>query len=80
MNHFSANQNGTLKLLLNGIKEHYGMHAQQEVDSTVKKVQGSGIGLDQILLVLLPLVLSLFSGQKLDLQTIINALLALIPK
>ena len=75
-----ANQSGTLKMLLKSIAYQYGRGAENQVSDAVNKVQSAGIGLVTILAALLPLVLSLFSGQKIDLQTIINAILALIPK
>ncbi len=75
-----ANQQGTLKMLLKSIAYHYGRHAENQVADAINKAQASGVGLITILSVLLPLVISLFSGQKLDLATIIAAILALIPK
>ena len=75
-----ANQQGTLKMLLKSIAYHYGRGAESQVTDAVDKAQTSGVGLITILTALLPLVLSLFSGQKIDLQTIIAAILALIPK
>lgn len=75
-----ANQQGALKMLLKSIAYHYGRNAEDKLSGTIKKAQASGIGLVTILAVLLPLVLSLFSGQKLDLETIINAILGLIKK
>lgn len=75
-----ANQTGTLKMLLKSVAYQYGRDAETKLSDTVKQAQAAGISLISILTALLPLVLSLFSGQKLDLQTIINAILALIPK
>ena len=75
-----ANQQGTLKMLLKSIAYQYGRDAETKLSDAVKQAQAAGVGLVTILAVLLPLVLSLFSGQKLDLQTVINAILALIKK
>lgn len=81
MNNFvGANQQGTLKMLLKSIAYHYGRSAEDQVGSAVTKAQNAGIGLISILTVLLPLIISLFSGQKIDLASIIAAILALIPK
>ena len=75
-----ANQQGTLRMLLKSVAYQYGRDAETKLSDAVKQAQAQGVGLVTILAVLLPLVLSLFSGQKLDLQTVINAILALIKK
>jgi len=75
-----ANQQGTLKMLLKSVAYQYGRDAETKLTDAIKQAQAAGVSLLTILAVLLPLVLSLFSGQKLDLQTIINAILALIKK
>jgi hypothetical protein len=75
-----ANQQGTLKMLLKSIAYQYGRNAESQVSDAINKAQTSGIGLVTILAVLLPLVISLFSGQKIDLATIIAAILGLIVK
>ncbi len=75
-----ANQQGTLKMLLKSIAYHYGRGAEDKVTGAVNKAQGAGVSIITILATLLPLVISLFSGQTIDLQAIINAILALIPK
>ena len=76
----TGNQTGTLRMLLKGISYHFGRGAQGQVEDAIKKTQAAGVPLASILLALLPIVLSLFSGGKIDLQAIINAILALIPK
>lgn len=75
-----ANQNGTIKMLIQGIGHHYGIDGSTKVGDAVAKVQAAGIPLLSIIATLLPIILGLFSGQKLDLQAIINAILALLPK
>ena len=75
-----ANQSGTLKMILVAIGHFFGIDGKTQVGDAIDKVQGAGVTLITIITALLPLVLSLFSGQKIDLQTIINAILALIPK
>lgn len=73
-----ANQSGTIKMLLQSVAHHYGVDGSTKVGDAVAKVQAAGISLITIIATLLPMILSLFSGQKLDLQSIINAILALI--
>lgn len=75
-----ANQQGTLKMLLKSISYQYGRGAESQVSDAINKAQASGVGLITIITVLLPIILSLFSGQKLDLATIIAAILGLIKK
>ncbi len=75
-----ANQQGTLKMLLKSIAYHYGRGSESQVSDAINKAQTSGVGLISIIAVLLPLVISLFSGQTINLATIIAAILALIPK
>lgn len=75
-----VNQQGMSKMLLKSIAYHYGRGSESQVSMAMNKAQTSGVGLITIIAVLLPLVMSLFSGQKLDLATIIAAILNLIPK
>jgi uncharacterized membrane protein YqaE (UPF0057 family) len=75
-----ANQSGTLNMLLKAVAYQHGRGAERRVSEAVNKAQAAGVSLITIIAVLLPIVLSLFSGGSIDLQTIINAILALIPK
>ena len=65
---------------LTAIAHHFGNAGVAKVNDAIAKARAASVPWAQIFAVLLPLVLSLFSGGSLDLAKIIEAILALIPK
>lgn len=74
----TANQLGTLKMLLQAVAHHYGVDGSTKISEAVAKVQTAGISIMSIISVLLPIILGLFSGQPFNLQAVIDAILALL--
>jgi len=72
------NQSIGLPWVLNGIAHHFGNEGVQKVSEAIDKARQAGVPWLQIFATLLPLILSLFTGGKIDLQAIIAAILALI--
>lgn len=63
---------------LTGVAHHFGNEAVQKTNDAITQARASGVPWSQILAALVPLILSVFTGGKIDMQTIINAILSLI--
>ncbi len=64
--------------ILNAIAHHFGNEGVQKVTDAIKKARAANIPWISIFATLLPLILSLFTGGKIDLAAIIAAIMALI--
>lgn len=64
--------------LMTGITHYFGNEGVIKINDAISRTRGAGVPWLAILQVLLPLIASLLSGGTLNLQVIIDAILALI--
>jgi hypothetical protein len=64
--------------VLTGIAHHFGNEGVQKVSDAISQARAANVPWVTIFTTLLPLILNLFTGGKIDLNTIIQAILSLI--
>ncbi len=62
------------------MKRFYGADGADRIDGAIKRARAAGVPWLQIFAVLVPFIMQLFSGDKIDIQKIIEAILALLNK